>query len=173
MFDRRWTVLVREENTDIMTMRADQFMKDGHPERADSILRQVLEMNPSHMFAINTLRQVRLIRGDTNGAAELAATAEAIDAMVGLRERSMAQASERFQDLVTAFDKFDYKTAEQIAKELIANAADDRMRVELYNSLATIYYMQGRSEQALEARNEASRLQTSLTPSPEATGATP
>lgn len=173
LVDRRWTVLVREENTDILTMRADQFMKDGRPERADAILRQVLSMNPGHMFAINTLRQVKLMRGDSSAAAELAATAEAIDSLIGLRERSMAQASERFQDLVAAFDAFDYATAESIAKELIESAVDDTMRVDLYESLATIYLMQGHTEQALEARNEASRYQARLTPSPAPTGARP
>ncbi|MCC7019887.1 MAG: hypothetical protein IT332_09040 [Ardenticatenales bacterium] len=156
LVDRRWTVLVREGNTDIMTMRADQLLKDGRVDRADAVLREVLSMNPSHMFAINTLRQVRVLQDDEAGAAQLAATAEAIDSQIGMRERAMAEANERFQDLVTAFDAADYTTAEQIARELLENAVDDGMRADLYTSLASIYRMQGRSDAALEARDQAS-----------------
>ncbi|MEO8083357.1 MAG: hypothetical protein ABI780_06005, partial [Ardenticatenales bacterium] len=156
LVDRRWTVIVREENTDIMTMRADQFMKDGRPDRAEAILKDVLSLNPNHLFAINTLRQVQTLRGDEAGAAVLASTAEAIDAIASRRERAMAEANQRFQDLVTAFDAFDYPTAEKIAKELIGKAEDDSMRTELYSSLAAIYFMQGRMDDSLAARDQAS-----------------
>lgn len=163
LVDRRWTVIVREENTDIMTMRADQFMKDGRPDRAEAILKNVLALNPNHLFAINTLRQVRTLRGDDTGAAVLAATAEAIDEQTGRRERAMAEANQRFQDLVAAFDKFDYPTAEAIAKELIDKAEDDSMRTELYSSLAAIYFMQGRMDDSLAARDQASRFAAQAT----------
>ncbi|MBK6768092.1 MAG: hypothetical protein IPG72_03485 [Ardenticatenales bacterium] len=160
LIDRRWTVLVHEGNTDIMTMRADQLMKDGRVDQADAVLREVLLLNPTHMFAINTLRQVRALQGDDAGAALLGATAEAIDSQNGIRERAMAEANERFQDLVAAFDSQDYATAEQIAKELIEKAADDGMRADLYCSLASIYRMQRRADDALKARDQASHYES-------------
>lgn len=164
LVDRRWTVIVHEGNTDIMTMRADQFMKDGRPDRAEAILRQVLALNPNHLFAINTLRQVLSMRDDAAGAADLAATAEAIDGLIGVRERAMAEANQRLQDLVAAFDTFDYTTAAQIALEMIGKATDDGMRSELYSTLATIYHMQGREDAALDARNQASHFAALATP---------
>lgn len=173
LVDRRWTVIVREGNTDIMTMRADQFMKDGRPDRADAILRQVLDLNPKHLFAINTLRQVRTMRGDDAGAALLAATAEAIDGEIGVRERAMAEANQRLQDLVAAFDVFDYDTAAKIALEMIDKAADDGMRAELYSTLATIYHMQGAEDKALAARDQASHFESLATPRPAGTAVSP
>lgn len=156
LVDRRWTVLVREQNVDIMTMRADQFLKDGRPDRAEAILRQVLAIAPEHMFALNTLRQVRSSRGDTAGADAAAATAQALESAMAVKAKVSAEIGERFQDFVDAFDRFDYATAESIVKELIAQTDDDAMLAELYYSLGTVYQQMGHIDDATKARDQSS-----------------
>lgn len=158
LVDALWEQMVNEQNVDIMTIRADAFIDAGQVDRAIRILDQVLGWNPQHGFALNTMRKARVRAGDDEGAEAVAATREALDEASAAKQRAMTEIQRRFQDLVAAFDAYRYDDAAAIALELIDKAPDESSRAELYQSLANIRRMQGREDEALAARDEATRL---------------
>ncbi len=159
LVDALWEQMVNEQNVDILTIRADAFIDAGQVDRAIRILDQVLGWNPQHGFALNTMRKARVRAGDDAGAEAVAATREALDEASAAKQRVMTEIQRRFQDLVAAFDAHNYDEAAAIALELIEKAPDEASRSELYQSLGNIRHMQGRDEEALAARDEATRLQ--------------
>lgn len=171
--DAIWTAITREENTDIMAMRADAFIGSGQVDRAILILKDVIRLNPTHTFAINLLRRAETMKGNVAAADVLSATSEAISVANADQSRAMTELQTRFRDLVAAFDAHDYDTAEAIAKELLAKAPHIGAEEQLYESLAAIYKMQGKPDLERQALDEATKRQKLLTPTAPTSGIQP
>lgn len=162
--DGVWNQLVASGNVELMTMRAEAYVKQGNTARARRIYEQILEQSPNYPFALTSYGQWLVEQGDAESLAygdRLLRRSESINAV---RDREAASGS-RINDLskamMKAWEAQDYEQTLQIALQLQPILPDDK-QPDIYRTLGHTYTELGRNDEARDAYTRAAEIETEL-----------
>ncbi len=129
-----------------LVSRAETLLNRGELDEAEGVLRQIVTLDPSNVWAINKLGVVKARRGDLDAAGELFRRAIEVDAEYAPPYSNLGN---------LRYDAGDYEGALELYQKALAI---DPEYEPAYNNMAAAYKKLGRIEEAVRALKKSSRL---------------
>ncbi|MFQ5462695.1 MAG: tetratricopeptide repeat protein [Phycisphaerae bacterium] len=156
--DSCWTRLMATGNADAMFLRGLICFHQDRFDDARRRLQDVLDINPNHVSANNTLGRVLVALGKPDEAAPFLARARRLQHGINARERAELERVSRWQGVEDACGAADPRACESHIRAALQNA-DASLTKALYTKLVAFYRDTHQPDKAQEASTALQSLQ--------------